>query len=204
MDLVSVRRAYRRYAPVYDLLFGPAMNMGRILTVHRVNRLAPQRVLEVGVGTGLALPRYRRDCSVTGIDVSGEMLAVARRRVERRRLNNIAHILEMDAQDLKFPDGHFDVVVAMFVMSVVPDPIRCVAEMQRVCRPGGMIFICNHFFAPEHGAAWIARTISPFARSLGWRPDFTLDSLLASCPLDIVSNQAVPPFGLFSLLECRK
>ncbi|MEO5374797.1 MAG: class I SAM-dependent methyltransferase [Alphaproteobacteria bacterium] len=204
MDLVSVRRAYRRYAPVYDILFGPAMNMGRIATVHEVNRLAPRRVLEVGVGTGLALPRYRRDCAVTGIDVSREMLALARRRVERRRLTHVEQILEMDAQSLAFPDAHFDVVVAMFVMSVVPDPVRCLAEMRRVCRADGAILICNHFFAPERSAAWITRSISPFARSLGWRPDFTLDTLLDDGLLTVVSRQPVPPFGLFSLLECRK
>lgn len=200
MDLASVRRAYQRYAPVYDRVFGPALNAGRIHTVRAVNRLPPATVLEVGVGTGLSLPRYRRDHAVVGIDISSEMLGIARRRLVRERLDNV-HIMEMDAERLAFGDHTFDIVVAMYVMSVVPRPRCCLDEIIRVCRPGGTIFICNHFLSPDK--ARIARTIAPLGRWLGWRPDFTLSQLLGGSPLQVVHRRPLPPFGLFTLIECR-
>lgn len=200
MDLASVRRAYQRYAPVYDRVFGPALNAGRIHTVRAVNRLPPAMVLEVGVGTGLSLPRYRRDNRIVGVDISREMLGVARQRVARDGLDNV-DILEMDAERLAFRDGVFDIVVAMYVMSVVPDPRRCLDEIIRVCRPGGTIFICNHFLSPNK--AGLAKTVAPLGRWLGWRPDFTLSQLLGGSPLQVVHQRPLPPLGLFTLIECR-
>lgn len=200
MDLTSVRKAYQRYAPIYDRVFGPALNAGRLRTVRAVNRLPAARLLEVGVGTGLSLPHYRRDHRVVGVDISREMLAVAKQRVERDRLNN-AEILEMDAESLAFADGAFDVVVAMYVVSVVPHPRRCLDEIMRVCRPGGTIFICNHFLSPRK--AGIARSIAPLGRWLGWRPEFTLHQLLGDSRLEVINQRPVPPLGLFTIIECR-
>lgn len=197
MDLHSVIRAYRRYAGVYDLVFGPAFQIGRMRSVARINALDCQRVLEVGVGTGLSLPKYRRDKDVVGIDVSPEMLAIAQRRA--RRLKNVTGLVEMDAQRLGFDSDRFDAVVAMHVMSVVPDPQACLAEMQRVCRPGGTILICNHFAGK--GDKWITRRIQPLAKWLGWHPDFSLSQLLENSSLKIVSHYAMPPFGMFKLIE---
>lgn len=203
MDLESVRRAYRRYAPVYDIVFGPIMNVGRTRTVRAVNQIAPRRVLEVGVGTGLSLPGYDSGIRVTGIDVSADMLAVARERVAQKRLGNIDGLHEMDAENLTFPDASFDAVVAMYVMSVVPNPARCLAEMRRVCEPGGTIVICNHFYADDDHNKALVRLMAPAARWLGWRPDFKLDAIVSDADLEILSNQAVPPLGLFNVLQCR-
>lgn len=204
MDLESVRRAYRRYAPVYDLVFGPVMNYGRTRTVRVVNQLGPRRILEVGVGTGLSLPHYRNDIRIVGIDVSSDMLAVARDRVRQKGLANVEDLREMDAEALAFPDAEFDTVVAMYVMSVVPNPERCLAEMRRVCKPGGTIVICNHFYAENDHGRPIVQLLSPMARWLGWRPDFKLDTILSSeSDLHVISNQSVPPLGLFNVLQCR-
>lgn len=203
MDLESVRRAYRRYAPVYDVVFGPWFKVGRQRTVRTVNHTAPGRILEVGVGTGLSLPEYRKDIRITGIDVSHDMLQVARNRVAEKRLGNVEGLLEMDAETLDFPDASFDAVVAMYVMSVVPNPTRCLAEMRRVCKPGGTIFICNHFYAEQDHHKALVQLLAPMARWIGWRPDFKLDSLLHDAELVIESNQSVPPLGLFNVLQCR-
>jgi phosphatidylethanolamine/phosphatidyl-N-methylethanolamine N-methyltransferase len=203
MDLESVRRAYRRYAPVYDLVFGPVMNMGRMRTVRAVNQMAPPRILEVGVGTGLSLPHYRRDIDIVGIDVSADMLAVARERVRQKGLSNVRGLHEMDAEKLEFDDGEFDVVVAMYVMSVVPHPELCLSEMRRVCKPGGVIVICNHFYAEDDAGRPLVQLLSPMARWLGWRPDFRLDAILSDSDLEVMSNQSVPPLGLFNVLQCR-
>ncbi|MBY0430580.1 MAG: class I SAM-dependent methyltransferase [Rhodospirillales bacterium] len=203
MDLKSVLRAYRRYAPIYDLMFGPVMKIGRLRTVEAVNRLGKARILEVGVGTGLSLPHYRKDMTVVGIDVSSEMLNVAHKRVAERKLTNIESLREMDAEKLEFEDASFDVVVAMYVMSVVPNPARCLAEMQRVCKPSGTVMICNHFLAEDEPRGRIEKMMAPMGRWLGWRPDFAIDKLLDESALQVISNSPVPPFKLFNVVECR-
>ncbi len=203
MDLESVRRAYRRYAPVYDVVFGPVMNYGRTRSVRAINQLKPERLLEVGVGTGLSLPHYDRGIRIVGMDVSGDMLNVARERVRQRGLTNVEALHEMDAENLDFEDGSFDTVVAMYVMSVVPNPVRVLSEMRRVCKPGGTIVICNHFHSDTDRNTPIVQMLSPMARWLGWRPDFRLDAILSDSELEVISNQPVPPLGLFNVLHCR-
>lgn len=203
MDLDSVLRAYRRYAPVYDIVFGPWFRMGRRHTVRTVNQLAPSRILEIGVGTGPSLADYRSDIQITGIDISDDMLKLAQQRVAKKQLANVEGLHRMDAENLAFPTGSFDVVVAMYVMSVVPDPTRCLAEMRRVCRPGGAILICNHFYAEQDHHKALVQLMSPLARWLGWRPDFKLETILSDADLVVESNKTVPPLGLFNVLQCR-
>ncbi len=205
MDAVSIRAAYRRYAGFYDRVFGTLLASGRHAAVAWLNRRGGLRILEVGVGTGLSLSDYRKDNSVVGIDLSTDMLKVAQERVARENLTHVEGLLEMDAGKLAFADGSFDVVVAMYVMTVVPDPQGTMAELERVCKPGGDIVIVNHFAAPRPG---IRRTVenwlAPLSKKLGWRPDFTLELLLQGSPLAVQSVETVPPFGLFSLLHCRR
>lgn len=205
MDAVSIRAAYRRYAGFYDRVFGTLLASGRHAAVAWLNRRGGLRILEVGVGTGLSLSDYRKDNRVVGIDLSTDMLKVAQERVARENLAHVEGLLEMDAGKLAFADGCFDVVVAMYVMTVVPDPQGTMAELERVCKPGGDIVIVNHFAAPRPG---IRRTVenwlAPLSKKLGWRPDFTLESLLHGSPLAVQSVETVPPFGLFSLLHCRR
>jgi phosphatidylethanolamine/phosphatidyl-N-methylethanolamine N-methyltransferase len=201
MDLNAVLRAYRRYAPAYDVLFGPIFQWGRAMTVAHLNKLACENILEVGVGTGLSLPRYDSDKKIVGIDVSSEMLAIARRRVQARGLSNVAALAEMDGERLAFRDNQFDAVVAMYVMSVTPNPRQCLAEMQRVCSPGGTILICNHFVKEREGS--VSPWLEPLSRQLGWHPNFALPELLENSSLEMATMDPVPPFGLFNLLVLR-
>ncbi|HYE01547.1 MAG TPA: class I SAM-dependent methyltransferase [Alphaproteobacteria bacterium] len=204
MDLAAVRAAYRRYAKVYDLVFGGVFGPGRRRTLKQINRMGGRRVLEVGVGTGLSLPQHRADNTIVGIDASAEMLEIARKRVATAGLTNVEALVEMDACNLDFPDGSFDVVVAMYVMSVVPDPQRCLREMRRVCKPGGEILMINHYAAEEPGIRLtFEKLIAPLADKLGWHPDFTMGPLLGNAGVEIASVQNVAPFGLFTLVECR-
>jgi phosphatidylethanolamine/phosphatidyl-N-methylethanolamine N-methyltransferase len=165
LDTDAVRTAYRRWAAIYDQSFGGVSAIARRRTVALVNELPGARVLEVGVGTGLALERYRRDKRITGIDLSAEMLARARARVKRLKLSNVDQLREMDAEATDFPDDTFDIAAAMFVASVVPHPRRLLAEMQRVVREGGHLLFVNHFAAAARPRAhWAGIPISP------WRP----------------------------------
>lgn len=204
MDTLSVRHAYRRYAKIYDLMFGGVFAFGRRKALARINSRGGQRVLEVGVGTGLSLPAYRPDNRVVGIDLSTEMLEIARRRTRELGLGNVEALLEMDAERLAFPDDSFDAVVAMFVMTVVPDVHRAMAELQRVCKPSGTIYIVNHFATPRRGLRRsIEQGMARFSAKLGWRPDFTMDTLLSYSGIEVLSITSVPPLGLFNLLECK-
>ena len=143
-----VEAVYEKLAKVYDLTFGPALHPGRLQAIQRMNIQPGERVLEVGVGTGINLSLYPKQAMVTGIDFSVSMLEKARDRVARKGLRNM-RLLQMDAADLKFSDDSFDIVYAPYLISVVPDPVRVAREMRRVCRPGGRIIFLNHFLSPN-------------------------------------------------------
>ncbi len=203
LDADSVREAYRRWAGVYDTVFGGVSGFGRRRAVAAVNRLAGPRVLEVGVGTGLALPSYRRDLQVVGIDLSREMLEKAKERVEAERLTNVRGLLEMDAEHMAFADSSFDIAVAMFTASVVPDARRLFAEMSRVVRPGGHLLFVNHFAAEGGPRWWIERAMAPLSRRLGWHPDFALRDLLDLETTTVDAIEPCPPAGIFTLVQLR-
>jgi phosphatidylethanolamine/phosphatidyl-N-methylethanolamine N-methyltransferase len=201
LDTASIQDAYRRWAGVYDTVFGGVSSFGRKRGVALVNRLAGHDVLEVGVGTGLALPHYTRDKRITGIDLSADMLSQARKRVAEKRLHSVQALHEMDAEATDFPDASFDTAVAMFVASVVPNPRRLLAEMRRVVRPGGNILFVNHFAASGGPRWWIERTMAPASRALGWHPDFAMDALFTAEDLARIETETVPPFGIFTLVR---
>ncbi len=202
LDADAVRAAYRRWASVYDIIFGGVSSIGRRRAVAEVNRLPGKRVLEVGVGTGLALPHYTAQKRIVGIDLSAEMLARARERVRNEGLRNVEALHELDAEATGFPDDSFDVAVAMFVASVVPNPKLLLAEMRRVVRPEGHILFVNHFAAERGPRWWLERAMAPASRALGWHPDFAMAELLG---VDAVPAEAqavpMPPFGIFTLIK---
>jgi phosphatidylethanolamine/phosphatidyl-N-methylethanolamine N-methyltransferase len=201
LDADAVRAAYRRWAGFYDSSFGGVSAWARRRAATEANGLPGNRVLEVGVGTGLALPYYRPEKRIIGIDLSAEMLARARARAAAERLNNVAALLEMDAEATSFQAASFDVAVAMFVASVVPSPRRLLAEMRRVVRPGGHILFVNHFAAEGGPRWWVERALAPASRKLGWHPDFALEALLGSEDRRRATLRPMPPFGLFTLVR---
>ncbi len=201
LDADSVRAAYARWAGIYDLVFGGVSAFGRRRAVAAVNALNGTRVLEVGVGTGLALPHYGRGKRITGIDLSAEMLALARERVEKSGLANVEALHEVDAEATGFEAASFDIAVAMFVASVVPHPRELLAEMRRVVRPGGHLLFVNHFAAERGPRWWAERALAPASRKLGWHPDFSKEALLPPEDMARARFDTVPPFGLFTLVQ---
>jgi len=201
LDADSVRAAYRRWAHVYDVVFGGVSAVGRRRAVAAANALPGTHILEVGVGTGLALPRYGAEKRITGIDLSAEMLALARRRVAEQGLTNVDALLEVDAEQTPFEDDAFDVAVAMFVASVVPNPRRLLAEMRRVVRPGGHLLFVNHFAAERGPRWWAEAALAPLSRKLGWHPDFAPNALLPPDDTAQAEFAPVPPLGLFTLVR---
>jgi phosphatidylethanolamine/phosphatidyl-N-methylethanolamine N-methyltransferase len=203
MEIDAVASSYRRWAPVYDETFGAFTRLGRRKLVRHVNRRAGS-VLEVGVGTGLSLPAYAAHLRVTGVDFSADMLERARTRVAEKKLTHVDSLLRMDARELDFPDDHFDTVVAMHLISVVPEPERVMAEMARVCKPGGEVLILNHFLHEKGALAALGRTLAPLANHLGWHSDFPIERALTSDALELVEERRSPPLGMFTRLHLRK
>ena len=198
-----VARVYENIAWVYDLTFGPALHPGRVDAIRRMGIKPGDRVLEVGVGTGINAALYPRDCSVTGIDLSSSMLEKAHGRIARKGLRNV-QLMQMDAADLKFADGVFDIVYAPYVISVVPDPVAVTQEMRRVCRPGGRMVILNHFRSRNGFVAHIERLISPFTVHIGFKSDLDLPAFLAQAELAPLSIEKVNIPRIWSLVTCVK
>ena len=198
-----VDRVYAKLAPVYDVVFGQVLQPGRETAVSRMGLRPGDRVLEVGVGTGLNSPLYPGYSRVTGIDHSPRMLAKAYQRIAREGLHHV-RLFEMDAARLTFPDDSFDIVYAPYVMSVVPDPVRVAFEMRRVCRPGGKILILNHFLSANPLLAGVERALSRLAVHVGFKTDLELLQLLAQVELTPISNEKVNLPPAWSLVTCRK
>ncbi|HZO04054.1 MAG TPA: methyltransferase domain-containing protein [Burkholderiales bacterium] len=188
MQIEAVKTAYRRYARIYDMVFGAVLQPGRKAVLDALKLKPGDRVLEVGVGTGISLPLYPREVRITGIDVSREMLERARARVARAKLPNVEALLEMDAEAMSFPDASFDKVVAMYVVSVVPRPARLLEELHRVCRPDGEIFIVNHFQSENRVMGAIERMLGTVSSQIGFDPQVDLRSLVPAAQNGDVSR----------------
>ena len=203
LDENDVRKAYKRWAPVYDVVFGKVVEAGVKQAASRANAFSG-KLLEVGVGTGLALRHYGPHLKVTGIDLSTDMLKVARKRMKKSSHGNIEALLEMDATSLAFQDNHFDIVVASYVLTVVPNPAKVIHELARVTKPGGIVLIVNHFSVENGLRGAIEKSLARHAPKLGWRPEFRYEALLVSERLLLTSIKPVKPLGLFTMLEFRK
>jgi phosphatidylethanolamine/phosphatidyl-N-methylethanolamine N-methyltransferase len=202
LDEDAVRAAYQGWAPVYDYSFGVVSRPGRRLAVEYLNRKEGD-VLEIGVGTGLSLPLYRRDLRVTGIDLSEDMLLKASRRIREKKLDNQA-VAVMDAGRLAFAGESFDAVAAMYVMTVVPDPAKVMDEIWRVLKPGGEAIIVNHFSRDTGLRSAVENRLARFSRKLGWHPIFPLDNVLGRPGFKLLEKIELPPLGIFTLLRLQK
>jgi len=207
MHTLGVATAYDRWAPIYDLVFGPVFRQGRSVATDAAGRIGG-RVLEVGVGTGISLPGYPAHCRVFGIDISDRILDKARERMRRLKLSNVEAIEVMDAEKLGFPDNSFDSVVAQYVITAVPNPEKALDEFLRVVRPGGEIIITTRIGAEDGFRAVMEKTLMPITSKLGFRTQFSwarYEDWERSVPeVELVERREIPPLGHFELLRYRK
>ena len=206
----EVERAYDRWAPVYDLVFGPVFGRGRETAIAATNRMGG-RVLEVGVGTGISLPKYAPNVCVYGVDISEQMLRKAQRRVDELQLTNVEGLAVMDAEHLEFPDNSFDVVMAQYVVTACPNPEACLDEFARVLKPGGELILLSRVSADRGLRQVIEKGLMPVTTRLGFRTEFAwsrytdwVDASDRSHGMRFVERRPVPPFGHFSLIRFRK
>lgn len=207
LDRHTIAKAYARWAPVYDLVFGGVFERGRKAAITAAERIGG-RILEVGVGTGISLPDYARVNLLTGVDLSEPMLRKAQERVLQHKLANVEALAVMDAEQLGFPDGAFDVVVAQYVITTVPSPEATLDEFARVTRPGGEIVLVNHIGAETGLRRAFEEWFAPVARRLGWRPEFPFERLRAwverTPGIRVIERRPMPPLGHFSLIRFGK
>lgn len=207
METSKVAGAYGKWAPIYDLVFGPVFRYGRQAAVTAAERIGG-RILEVGVGTGLSLPLYRSSNTVWGIDISEPMLEKARRRVAQQGVRHVRELAVMDAERLSFPDASFDVIVAQYVVTAVPNPERALDEFVRVVRPGGEIIITTRIGADSGLRGKIEKWLMPVTSRLGWRTEFPWERYAqwaASTPsVRLLERRPLPPLGHFYLVRYGK
>src|ERR1700735_1154884 len=204
LDKDAVTKAYARWAPIYDVVFGAVFDRGRKASIAAAERVGG-RILEVGVGPGLSLPDYARTNRLIGVDLSAPMLQKAKERAATHRLSNVDGLAVMDAQHLGFQDGVFDVVVAQYVITAVPDPEATLDEFARVLKPGGEIILVNHLGAETGLRATLEGWFAPLANRLGWRPEFPWDRLAQWAVRHgggrAIARRPMPPVGPFSLIS---
>ena len=207
LDEISLRKAYARWAPVYDLVFGAVFERGRRAAIAAAERVGG-RILEVGVGTGISLPGYSRQNRIIGIDLSEEMLRKARRRVAELSLTNVETLEVMDAEHLSFADASFDVVVANHVISTVPNPETALDECARMLRPGGEMILLSRIGADAGLRHMVERLLQPIVCRLGWRSEFSWGRFARwserRTDVRLIERRPMPPFGHFSLLRFVK
>jgi phosphatidylethanolamine/phosphatidyl-N-methylethanolamine N-methyltransferase len=202
-----VTKAYARWAPVYDLVFGAVFERGREAAIAAAERVGG-RILEVGVGTGISLPHYSRECRLCGVDISEPMLRKAQERVVEHDLSNVEGLWVMDAEHLSFPDDCFDVVVAQYVVTTVPNPEATLDEFARVLKPGGEIVLVSRVGAEAGLRRALEHWFAPAARKLGWRTEFSFERYASWAKraggVRLIERRAMPPLGHFSLIRFAK
>ena len=207
LDKATIAKAYGRWAPVYDLVFGAVFDQGRRAAIAAAERIGG-RILEVGVGTGISLPDYSRKCRIFGVDISEGMLRKAEERVSELGLNHVEGLAVMDAENLLFPDASFDVIVAQYVITTVPNPEAALNEFARVLKPGGEIILVSRIGAEAGLRRALEHWFAPAARRLGWRTEFAWARYVswaqATPQIRLIERRAMPPLGHFSLIRFGK
>jgi len=204
IDIGTVAKAYARWAPIYDFVFGAVFDTGRKASIAAAERIGG-RILDVGIGTGISLTDYKPTNRIVGVDYSEPMLRKAHERVAQHKLGHVEALAVMDAQHLGFPDACFDAVVAQYVITTVPDPEATLDEFVRVTRPGGEIILVNHLGAEAGPRRLFEQGFAPVARRLGWRPEFRWQRLAQWAErhggVRVVERRTMPPLGHFSLIR---
>jgi len=207
LDKQTVTKAYDRWAPVYDLVFGAVFERGRDAAIAAAESVGG-RILEVGVGTGIALPHYSRNSRLCGVDISEQMLRKAQERVTELGLSNVEGLWVMDAEHLTFPDNSFNVVVAQYVVTTAPNPEATLDEFARVLKPGGEIILVSRVGAEAGLRRALEHWFAPAARKLGWRTEFSFERYARwarrTQGIRLIERRAMPPLGHFSLIRFLK
>lgn len=196
-------KLYSEFAPLYDKVFGKIFSSRLKRVIEELEIPAGAKVLEVGAGTGTSFPAYPQHCEVIGIDLAPDMLARAQEKILENDWTHL-QVLEMDAMNLDFPDNNFDYVMAFHVVTVVPDPVKMMEEVKRVCRPGGTIIVVNHFTTDIPLLGALTEALDPLTRHLGWRTNLRLKPFIQATGLEIEAVYKLSKLSLYTVLVGHK
>ncbi|MGW8180819.1 MAG: class I SAM-dependent methyltransferase [bacterium] len=197
-----VEKVYNTYSRFYDITFGKVFESGREMAPYLLDLRSGMTLLEVGVGTGLSLPMLPKHIKITGIDLSEKMLAQAEKRLEREALKDRVELMKMDATHLDLASNTYDRVLAAYFISCVPEPIKVVEEMKRVCKPGGYLVFLNHFRSDNPVLGKIEELLSPLFYRVGFRTDLQVRDLMESCNLEIETLEHIDFLGHWKAIRC--
>jgi len=202
LDQNSIIKSYKRVSSFYDLTFGQVFRPGQKAIIKKMDCIDSDNVLEIGIGTGSSLQYYPKETKVVGIDISPDMLEVAKKRIVKDKIDN-KHILLMNGERLSFPDNSFDKVVGMYVVSVTQNPQVLVEEMKRVCKNDGDIYIVNHFSTEQDNpfVKMFEKGLMPISKILGWKPYFPFDEFNAYANLDVLEMSKVNLFNYWNIIH---
>jgi len=202
LDQNSIIKSYKRVSSFYDLTFGQVFRPGQKAIIKKMDCIESDNVLEIGIGTGSSLQYYPKETKVVGIDISPDMLEVAKKRIIKDKIHN-KHILLMNGERLSFPDNSFDKVVGMYVVSVTQNPQVLVEEMKRVCKNDGDIYIVNHFSTEQDNpfVKMFEKGLMPISKILGWKPYFPFDEFNAYANLDVLEMSKVNLFNYWNIIH---
>lgn len=203
--LIPIQKIYDYYAPLYDYFADKLFRQGRIKAANIINKNAiyNANILEVGVGTGLSLPYYRSDLRIVGVDTSPKMLQKANSRIREQGLRNVC-LLNMDAENLKFPDGFYHMVVAMHIISVVEHLELMLGELCRVCKIDGDVIILNHFSPRNQLLSILEKMGSIITPFLGFKLGMSLNKIRAYPKLKLIQIHKTSEFNLSTILHFKK
>ena len=197
------KRRYNRIAPLYDLMEG-LVERSRYSKWRGLlwSKVEGTRILEVGVGTGKNFSYYPSDAEITAVDFSNRMLKRARDKASKQKVK--VRLQQMDVQNLKFEDNTFDTVVASFVFCSVPDPVRGLMEVERVCKPGGKVVLLEHVLSTNRIVAWLINLANPLVvRMVGANINRQTVANVTKSGL-VVEQITDLGAGIFKLIEARK
>ncbi|MFW2330966.1 MAG: class I SAM-dependent methyltransferase [Nitrospinota bacterium] len=200
MEHSSIKRIYNGYSSVYDLLFKMFFFPRQKRAISDLNIDPGARVLDVGIGTGLTLSLYPKMCEVIGIDLSIKMLDQAKKKVKQLEMENVT-LIEMDACNLAFKDNSFDYAIATHIISVVPNPMKLMNEMRRVCKPDGKLALVNHFISSNPIIGNVEKRCDPFFRKIGWRTNLSLEEFIEESKLDIYQTTKLNKIDLWKIVH---
>lgn len=184
MQESSTRKIYDVHAMFYDATFGRLVRRRIERAIHHMNIGDNDRVLDLGIGTGVSMNYYPRHAQLTGVDLSGGMLREARKKIREMNLDR-AFVFQANALQLPFADSTFDHIFISHVISVVSDPVMLVREAQRVAKPGARIVIVNHFQSTNRFIALVEKWLCPLCTKLGWRSDLALQDLIRNTGVEV-------------------
>ncbi len=202
MDPNSIIKSYKRVSGFYDLTFGQVFKPGQRALIEKMNCSESDRVLEIGIGTGSSFEYYPKKTNVVGIDISPDMLDIAKKKIKKNNIPNKSISL-MDGEALSFPDNSFNKVVAMYVISVTQNPEKLIKEMKRVCKSNGDIYIVNHFSSEKDNPLikLFEKSLMPVSKLLGWKPYFPFSDFNRYANLDVREIKKVNLFNYWNIIH---